>query len=241
MHVASGTATIPTCINPEVRNSMNAAGIALDTSVNVMITTMISIRILAVARTISQLSGSRRKQSSTYTSAVAILVESAAPCAIFGIMTCIMEFMFVDGSNSPFVYSFSAMNSVWSASIVSVLLFLVGSRSLKNFTTANITTAHYISHCTRKCLEKYNSFRVDAGSRYFKFGYRPSTIIQMRGQFFLCDVRSGSHVRSIIDCDRIRCKGTTNLLIYAHIRPILSFLFFLPSHELVNILLISFS
>jgi hypothetical protein len=114
-------ATIPFYINPEmILNKLNAAGIALDTIANVYITAMISIRILDVARNLRKSTESQATETRTYTNVVAILIESAAPCAILGIMTCVIQFMINDGSTSPFIYIFGAVDLLWSASIVSI-------------------------------------------------------------------------------------------------------------------------
>jgi hypothetical protein len=99
---------------------LNGASVALNTAVNVVITAMISIKILSVSRSLRNCVHSTTSHARTYTNIVTILVESAAPCAILGVLTCIGWFINVD-TVSAFGLSNEAVELAWSMSIVSFI------------------------------------------------------------------------------------------------------------------------
>jgi hypothetical protein len=107
---------------PVVTEEIGAAGITINTVVSVMITTMISGKILSVSRKLNsfdvfelQASGSR-----TYTGVVTILVESAGPSAMLGIILCIILFISSTGNNSMSLFVLRTTSVlIWSAVMVS--------------------------------------------------------------------------------------------------------------------------
>lgn len=120
--LALGTATVPLSLSYGSRYSiliidrLNAAGVVLNTFVNVMITAMISIKIYSISRMLSKSIGSTPTHARAYTNIVAILVESAAPCAILGILTSAACFMAAD-TVSAFGLSTETIDLTWSMSI----------------------------------------------------------------------------------------------------------------------------
>jgi hypothetical protein len=96
---------------------ITAAEIALDTAVNIMVTAMISIKILWVSRIVGRSINARKSGAKAYTSIVAIIMESAAPCAVHGILTCVGLFM-SGSSTSASGFSSNAITLTWPMSIV---------------------------------------------------------------------------------------------------------------------------
>jgi hypothetical protein len=98
-------------------NKLQSAGVSLATFTNVAATTVISFRILTVFYSVRN--SIDRQRAKTYTGVVAILVESAAPCAILGIVyaVCLPQ-----PSSNIDVWN-DGLFFIWSASLVS-LVFL---------------------------------------------------------------------------------------------------------------------
>lgn len=113
--LALGTASIALYSNPHpFLADINAAAIALTTAVNVILTAMISIKILFVARSLRKDTNLQTSQARMYTNVVTILVESAAPCAILGVLTCASMF-----TTNEYVYlSELGIFLTWSMSIM---------------------------------------------------------------------------------------------------------------------------
>ncbi|RXW21397.1 hypothetical protein EST38_g4457 [Candolleomyces aberdarensis] len=66
----------------------SVASTLLTVSTNIIVTTLITIRLLRARRTLAKLLPSADVR--VYTGVVAILIESAAPLAIFGVITAVM-------------------------------------------------------------------------------------------------------------------------------------------------------
>lgn len=107
---------------------------------------MISFKIMSVSRLLSKSINSASAYSKIYKNVVAILLESAAPCAVLGILTCI-EF-FVPTSNpttAAFVSSSNAIILTWGMSLVlfpQLIIYRVASGSAwTERTSENLTQA----------------------------------------------------------------------------------------------------
>jgi hypothetical protein len=101
---------------------LNISAIVLDTAVNVMITTMISIRILSIYRMTDKDTIPIQLYARKHLNVVAMLVESAAPCAILGILFCVGQFMDIGSRVSSFaLICYGVVGQTWSMSIVSGL------------------------------------------------------------------------------------------------------------------------
>lgn len=100
-------------------DALNAAAITLDTAVNIMITIMISIKILSVyqIRSTGKSTGLTLTLARKSTNVVAILVESAAPSAVLGTLASIGLFMDASSKASTFGFSTEVMLATWSMSI----------------------------------------------------------------------------------------------------------------------------
>jgi hypothetical protein len=104
-------------------NSLDASAVVLATAADVMVTTMISMRILSIYRMTNVKDiKSIQVHAGKYMNVVAMLVESAAPCAILGILVCVEEFMSNRSDISVFVLCNAAISQTWTMSIVSRLL-----------------------------------------------------------------------------------------------------------------------
>jgi hypothetical protein len=97
-----------------------------------MITAMISFKILSVSRMLKKSTTTHSvmepAHARTYTNIVVILVESAAPCAILGIITCVGWFTSTEPgfgitSQSTFGLSNDAISSTWAMCLVSFFFF----------------------------------------------------------------------------------------------------------------------
>jgi hypothetical protein len=131
--IALGLADVPIILSPEwpswnlliKMNNLNASAIVLDTAVNVMITAMISIRIISIYRMTHKDASSIQVHAKKYINVVAMLVESAAPCAILGILVCVNGFMTNNPSSSTSFFALcgGAISQAWGMSIVSCLLY----------------------------------------------------------------------------------------------------------------------
>jgi hypothetical protein len=128
MLLALGLVGVPIYLSPEwpsenlvmKTNNLNVSAIVLDTAVNVMITAMISIRIISIYR---MTNNSIQVHAKKYLNIVAMLVESAAPCAILGIIFCANELVGDGSYSSMFVYCDGAIYQTWAMSIVSSLFY----------------------------------------------------------------------------------------------------------------------
>jgi hypothetical protein len=106
--------TIPAAddISVALSDRLSAMGIALTTLTNIMVTAMISFKILSMNRRVKD--HVEIYETRKYTTVVAILVESAAPCAILGIFISIIFPL----TTTPW---FTAVFLVWSMTVVSHL------------------------------------------------------------------------------------------------------------------------
>jgi hypothetical protein len=135
-----GMATVPFVLSPKwpeisvllKEDDLNAAAITLDTVLNLMVTGMISFKILSVSRSLNKSVDSIASYTRTYTNVVTILVESAAPCAILGILTCIGWFLGTD-TTSNFGFSSNTITLIWSMSLVSYLSCILKEEKVKDF------------------------------------------------------------------------------------------------------------
>jgi hypothetical protein len=87
----------------ELSASTNAASTLLTVSTNVVVTSLITFRLLRARRTLGKVLPSA--DMSVYTGVIAILVESAAPLTIFGIIAAILQQMSKTLSVESMVFS----------------------------------------------------------------------------------------------------------------------------------------
>lgn len=101
-------ATVPIGLstNSRLDGQITAASIALTTAVNIMVTIMISCKILSKRR-----KSTHSENKRLYTNFVAILIESAAPCATLGVIEVAISLV------DSFVTVNLTIFLVWSASI----------------------------------------------------------------------------------------------------------------------------
>jgi hypothetical protein len=115
------------------QNRINASSIVLATAADVMVTTMISIRILSIYRMTNAKDFSLIQiHANKYINVVTILVESAAPCAILGILFCVQEFMDASSHAPLFGLCVTAIGQTWSMSTVSCLLYEIKAKQLNH-------------------------------------------------------------------------------------------------------------
>jgi hypothetical protein len=168
---AVGLATVPIILSPKwpalgtitKAEDLNLSGIVLDTAVNVMITAMISMRIFSVYRMISKDFNPIQAHAKKYINLVTMLVESAAPCAILGIIS-IVSFIDIGPAALFFVLWGPAISQIWSASIVS-RLFYNTSQKAKTRPSDALSTTHHIPSRRRKRLDERYFTRVDTSNR----------------------------------------------------------------------------
>jgi hypothetical protein len=115
-------ATIPIYLgfSASLGDRINAAAIALTITVNVVTPVMIAFRILLVLRQVHTRIGVvhyRMRRSNWPFNVAAILIESAIPGAVLGIVSCILIFMQS--------YLWHAAMIIWSGYLVSRSLFLL--------------------------------------------------------------------------------------------------------------------
>jgi hypothetical protein len=133
-----GLAAVLVALNPEwpalnlvmKQTKLDIPTIILDTAVNVMVTAMISLRILSVYWTTNKDVG--HVHAKKYLNVVAMLVESAAPCAIFGILLCVNQLMDSGSNTSIFVLCGGAISQAWSMSLVSCFFYIHKAKCLKH-------------------------------------------------------------------------------------------------------------
>ena len=76
-------------LDNDTANSESAASTFLTVSTNIIVTSFITFRLLRARRTLAKLLPSADAQ--LYTGVIAILIESAAPLTIFGIIAAILQ------------------------------------------------------------------------------------------------------------------------------------------------------
>jgi hypothetical protein len=126
---ALGLAIIPIILSPEwpalsfatKEEKINVSAIVLDTAVNVMVTAMISMRILSIYWMTNKGVNPVQAHVKRYINVVAMLVESAAPCTILGILVCVNQ-LISDQNGSLFVLCDGVIGETWAMSIVSCFL-----------------------------------------------------------------------------------------------------------------------
>jgi hypothetical protein len=128
--------------NSLLERGMNATSITLTTAVNVMVISMISFRILRILHKVRK---STNKMRRTYINVIAILVESAAPGAILGIISISL---LLTGS---FLWNFSVI--VWSAYMVDNRLNELAEK-LINTILGNISSANHLPYRAGYCVEQ---------------------------------------------------------------------------------------
>jgi hypothetical protein len=80
--------------NGKVAASTNAASTFLTVSTNIVVTSLITFRLLRARRALAKVLPSGEEEEEdvcVYTGVIAILVESAAPLTIFGIVAAILQ------------------------------------------------------------------------------------------------------------------------------------------------------
>jgi hypothetical protein len=82
--------------------STNAASTFLTVSTNIFVTSLITFRLLRARRALAKVLPSVDMR--VYTGVIAILVESAAPLTIFGIVAAILQQSSAKSNNSPGYY-----------------------------------------------------------------------------------------------------------------------------------------
>lgn len=97
-----------------ILGKITSAGIVLNTTTNIMVTVMISYKILSVLYRVRRTAEVDPQLTRTYTNIVAILVESAAPCAILGILASVLELTFSYGKVG---YWMEAVFMIWMGSV----------------------------------------------------------------------------------------------------------------------------
>jgi energy-converting hydrogenase Eha subunit H len=112
------TATIPlgllVQVNEELFGRINSVGVALSAFTNITTTAIISFRILTASYHLKK--STHPQLTKIYTKAVIVLVESAAPCAILGIVSA---FPIPSALLNPYVWEYTLF-PIWSMSLVSL-------------------------------------------------------------------------------------------------------------------------
>jgi hypothetical protein len=94
--------------NAELAASINAATTFLTVSTNIVVTSLITFRLLRARCALATVLPSVDMR--VYTGVIAILVESAAPLTVFGIVAAIMQQLYPRSNKSPGYYVFEALS-----------------------------------------------------------------------------------------------------------------------------------
>jgi hypothetical protein len=161
----------PTALNLEIKeNNLDASAVVLTTAVDVMVTTMISMRIFSIYKmTNFKDVSSTQVHASKYMNVVAMLVESAAPCAILGILVCVEAFINNSSNASLFGPCSAAIGQTWSMSIVSCLLYKKKGKTTKTCISDVVPTTYHLPGRRRKRLDGEDCSRVDTSKRFTSF------------------------------------------------------------------------
>jgi hypothetical protein len=94
--------------NAELAASINAATTFLTVSTNIIVTSLITFRLLRARRALAMVLPSVDMR--VYTGVIAILVESAAPLTVSGIVAAIMQQLYPRSNKSPGYYVCEALS-----------------------------------------------------------------------------------------------------------------------------------
>jgi hypothetical protein len=97
-----------TLLRSDGLNTSTAAGSTfLTVSTNIVVTSLITFRLLCARRALAKVLPSADMR--VYTSVIAILVESAAPLSIFGVVAAILQQLGPKSTRSPRFYVFDTL------------------------------------------------------------------------------------------------------------------------------------
>jgi hypothetical protein len=94
-------------LNAKLSAFVNAASTFLTVSTNIVVTSLITFCLLRARRALAKVLPSADMR--VYTGVIAILVESAAPLTIFGIVSAILQQIRAKSNRSPGFYVFATL------------------------------------------------------------------------------------------------------------------------------------